>query len=182
MVRLADIKRDLPTWPDEVIEDWLLPLANRPDTGWPPPEPLGNHPWKYILGGRPLSWWKEVTWSLEEDGIQYKILASGTKQIVDDMINGHVNAVQNTYGRWPESKDRFLSAGRVPIGEWDLSQATCYYPPCRWAKRSRRQSSRHCALLSATCRRERGVKRDGVPLAAKQKIWVGRHVRGEVTN
>jgi hypothetical protein len=34
----ADIKRDLPLWPDEVIKLWLLYLANRSrgDTGCPP--------------------------------------------------------------------------------------------------------------------------------------------------
>ena len=44
-VSLADIKRYLPHWPDAVIELWLFYLANRSagDTGWPPPEPLGNH-------------------------------------------------------------------------------------------------------------------------------------------
>jgi hypothetical protein len=33
MVALADIKKDLPTWPDDVIEQWLLYLADRADTG-----------------------------------------------------------------------------------------------------------------------------------------------------
>jgi hypothetical protein len=44
MITLADIKKDLPAWPDDVIEQWLLYLARRDDTGWPPPEPLGDHP------------------------------------------------------------------------------------------------------------------------------------------
>ena len=49
MVTLADIKKDLPTWPDDVIEQWLLYLADREDTGWPPPNPLGDHSWAHIL-------------------------------------------------------------------------------------------------------------------------------------
>ena len=52
-VSLADIKNDLPHWPDEAIKLWLLYLANRSDTGWPPPGPLGLHPWAFILGFRP---------------------------------------------------------------------------------------------------------------------------------
>ena len=65
MVELADIKKDLPLWPDDVIEEWLLRLANRSDTGWPPPE-LGDHVWKNILGNKSLSWWRDVNWNLEE--------------------------------------------------------------------------------------------------------------------
>jgi hypothetical protein len=41
VIELADIKADLPNWPDEIITEWPLKIANRgPDTGWPPPEPL----------------------------------------------------------------------------------------------------------------------------------------------
>jgi hypothetical protein len=32
-VSLADIKNDLPSWPDGVISQWLFHLANRGDTG-----------------------------------------------------------------------------------------------------------------------------------------------------
>jgi len=48
MVELVAIKKDLPGWPDEVVTEWLLYLANREDTGWPPPEPLGGS-WAAIL-------------------------------------------------------------------------------------------------------------------------------------
>src|SRR5260370_30167802 len=65
MVSVADIKSDLPGWPNEVVEEWLDYFANEPDLGWPPPEPLGGHRWSCILGGRPLSWWKKVSWKTE---------------------------------------------------------------------------------------------------------------------
>lgn len=61
MVSVAEIKSDLPEWPDDVIEQWLHYFANEPDCGWPPPDPLGNHRWKGLLGGKPLSWWKNVS-------------------------------------------------------------------------------------------------------------------------
>jgi hypothetical protein len=64
-VTVADIKKDLPDWPDDVIEQWLHYFANEPDCGWPPPERLGTHRWKGLLGGKPLSWWKKVTWKKE---------------------------------------------------------------------------------------------------------------------
>jgi hypothetical protein len=62
MVTVVDIQKDLPDWPEGIIADWLLYFANEPDLKWPPPEPLGGHRWSLILGGRPLSWWKNVTW------------------------------------------------------------------------------------------------------------------------
>jgi hypothetical protein len=33
MFFLADIKKDLPEWPDGVIEQWLIYFANEPDCG-----------------------------------------------------------------------------------------------------------------------------------------------------
>jgi hypothetical protein len=61
MVELADIKKDLPGWPDEIVGEWLLYLANREDTGWPPPDPLAGS-WAAILGGRSVPWWQNVSW------------------------------------------------------------------------------------------------------------------------
>jgi hypothetical protein len=50
MVGTSDIQKDLSGWPDDVIDQWLLYFANEPDCGWSPPEPLGNHRWKALLG------------------------------------------------------------------------------------------------------------------------------------
>jgi hypothetical protein len=47
MVSVANIKKDLPAWPDEMIDLWLLFFEN--DLGWPPPD----HRWRRIPGGRP---------------------------------------------------------------------------------------------------------------------------------
>lgn len=66
MVSITDIQKDLPRWPEDVIEQWLLYFANEPECGWPPPEPLGDHRWGRLLGGRPLSWWKDVTWKKQK--------------------------------------------------------------------------------------------------------------------
>ena len=85
MVDLAAIKADLPHWPDDVIDQWLLKLANRgADTGWPPPKYLDRHAWRYILGGRPLSWWRNVAWELKGYDIELDVLSRTTKRIVSD--------------------------------------------------------------------------------------------------
>ena len=86
-VSLAAIKNDLPAWPDDVIKEWLLYLANRDDTGWPPPDPLGHHSWAFILGHRPLPWWREVTWKLEKTECSFAKLAPSTQAIVTKMLS-----------------------------------------------------------------------------------------------
>src|SRR5713101_4165738 len=86
MVSLADIKKDLPAWPDDVIEEWLLYLANREDTGWPPPDPMGGHPWALILGHRPIPWWRDVVWKLEKVDCSLAGLSESTKRIVMQML------------------------------------------------------------------------------------------------
>jgi hypothetical protein len=86
MVDVADIKKDLPTWPDDVIDQWLLYFANESDCKWPPPDPLGEHRWAGILGGRPLSWWKKVSWKKETVRCDVAKLSNKTRRIVNDMI------------------------------------------------------------------------------------------------
>jgi hypothetical protein len=84
VVELADVKNDLPDWPDEVLEEWLVYLANRDDTGWPPPAPLEGS-WAAILGGRPLSWWREVMWQKQSIDCSLNALAPKTHDIVTSM-------------------------------------------------------------------------------------------------
>jgi hypothetical protein len=86
MVSVADIKKDLPEWPDDVIEQWLLYFANEPDCGWPSPEPLGDHRWAGLLGGKPLSWWKQVTWKKVTTRCGLDDLASKAKADVSDIV------------------------------------------------------------------------------------------------
>jgi hypothetical protein len=85
MLAVVDIKKDLPNWPDDVIDQWLLYFANEPDCGWPPPDPLGNHRWSGILGGRPLSWWKEVTWKIETVDCSFAKLSDKSRAIATEL-------------------------------------------------------------------------------------------------
>ena len=85
-VSLADIKNNLPTWPDDVIEQWLYYFANEPDCGWPPPEPLGDRRGSRLLGGRPLSWWKDVTWEKEKVKCELASLSPKARADVADIV------------------------------------------------------------------------------------------------
>jgi hypothetical protein len=114
MVTLADIKNDLPDWPDNVIQQWLVHLANRSDTGWPPPNPLGQHPWTHILGHRSLPWWREVTWELKGIDCSFPSLAQATQKIVNEVL-ADVTGLRpdpNTKGRFDEAFDYILNNGK----------------------------------------------------------------------
>jgi hypothetical protein len=182
LVELADIKKDLPHWPDEIIEQWLLKLANRgPDTGWPPPEPLGNHAWKYILGGRPLSWWKAVSWKLESSDLTFDTLCAASKRIIRDMLDGHVNGRPNAISRIANSRIRFLTAGKYVSEHGTLPE-----PPLviRLTDGLSVLDGNHrvAALSFRRLASERIVNISGVAPEKTHKVWVASHPRGEVPN
>lgn len=83
---MQDIKKDLLNRPDEVVSGWLLGLANRSDTGWPPPADISDHAWGPILGWRPLAWWKNVTWKLDEQDLSYDAPCEGTQKTAVGML------------------------------------------------------------------------------------------------
>jgi hypothetical protein len=168
-VSLADIKSDLPHWPDEAIKLWLLDLANRSDTGWPPPDPLGLHPWAFILGFRPLSWWREVSWKREKTNCSFSNLCQGTKAIVTRMLAEKANGTIDE-----ETRNRFKKAA-----DYILINGGFREPPI-----AMRQCSLHsritafCALQEAPAEilEKRGLKRP----AQEQELWIGTHGREEV--
>ncbi|MFZ3359735.1 MAG: hypothetical protein WA177_13320 [Xanthobacteraceae bacterium] len=110
---MADIKENLPNWPVDVIDDWLLYFANEPECGWPPPEPLGNHRWAGILGDRPLSWWKDVTWAMESVRCDLDSLAPKSRSIAATMLaeigRGTADAV--TKRRYQQALQHILESG-----------------------------------------------------------------------
>jgi hypothetical protein len=116
MGAFADIKNDLPDWPDDVIDQWLLYLANREDTGWPPPNALGTHPWAFILGHRPISWWRDVSWNLESTDCSYEQLCTATKRIVDETIREVTSstATQSTTRRHRDAFHYILNNATFP--------------------------------------------------------------------
>ena len=174
---LADIKRDLRFWPDEVIKLWLLYLANRSrgDTGWPPPEPLGNHAWAAILGFRPLSWWREVTWKREKTDCGFSNLCQGTKTIVVRMLAQKANGTidEETGSRLKNATDYILKNGE--FRETPIAMRLAY--GLRILDGNHRITA-FCGLQDAPTEilETRGLKKP----AQEQELWIGTHNRGEV--
>jgi hypothetical protein len=174
-VSLADIKNDLPSWPDGVIGQWLFHLANRDDTGWPPPEPLGYHPWAFILGFRPLSWWREVTWKLEKTDCGFANLCQGTKAIAARMLVEKANGTidEETRTRFKRASDYILKNGRfqeAPIAV-RLADGLSILD-------GNHRITAFCGLqeVPAEILEKRGLRKP----AQEQELWIGTHSRGEV--
>ena len=176
MVSLADIKKDLPAWPDNVIKQCLVHLANRDSTGWPPPKPLGQHPWTYILGHRPLSWWKQVTWEQKSMDCSFSKLAKATRKIVNEVI-ADVNSATpdaNTKARYNNALHHILN------------HATFEQPLVAMALPGdglsvidgNHRISAFCSLQ--TMPPERFEKHKLQKPEPTQQVWVGTHARGEV--
>jgi hypothetical protein len=176
MVSLADIKKDLPAWPDSVIEQWLVHLANRDDTGWPPPEPLGQHPWTYVLGHRPLSWWQDVTWEQKPVDCSFAKLAKATQKIVNEVI-------ADVSGPAPDAntKARYNNAFHHILNHATFEEALVAMPLPGDGLSVIDGNHR----ISAFCGLQKMPPDSFTKLKLQkpepmQKVWVGTHARGEV--
>jgi hypothetical protein len=174
-VLLADIKSDLPLWPDEVIELWLFYLANRGDTGWPPPDPLDDRPWAAILGFRPLPWWREVTWKLERTVCNLSTLCHGTRAIAVRMLNEKADGTidDETRMRFSKANDYMLRNGGFkerPIA-MRLADGLSILD-------GNHRITAFCGLqeVPAELLEKRGLRKP----APEQELWIGTHSRGEV--
>jgi hypothetical protein len=174
MVSLADIKNDLPAWPDQVIDEWLLYLANRGDTGWPPPNPLGDHPWAFILGYRPIPWWREVTWKLEKIDCNFANLSQFTKSIVTQMLaeTNDETADEGTKRRFNDAFHYILNNAALPkpLITMRLADGLSIID-------GNHRIAAFCGLQKMPVEKfeRRGLQKP----APEQEVWIGTHTRGE---
>jgi hypothetical protein len=86
---LEALRADLPSFPDDVLIDWLLPYAK--SEGWPPQldtNGLVKGRWRYLLAGRPLAFYQGLRWSLETGRIAPKDLAKTEIPKIAGMVRG----------------------------------------------------------------------------------------------
>jgi hypothetical protein len=117
MVEVAEIVKTFSNWPAEVVDPWLLEFANDPDMAWPPKEPYGDHRWGRLLGQRPVSWWKDVSWVLEEVDCGISKLTPKTRTDIADIrqeISGGAPS-ETTKRRWDNIFRFVLNAGTFPV-------------------------------------------------------------------
>lgn len=97
MITLQDIKADLPFWPDDVIDQWLLNFANQPEMGWPPSIPMTGHRWHLLLT-HPVSWWKNVTWAKETRDCSFDKLSIDARKTMNSMYKALIDGESNGFG------------------------------------------------------------------------------------
>ena len=104
----SQIKSDLPDFPDEVIQTWLLPFAR--SVGWPP-APFSR--WDRILIHRPLSFWRTVEWEKRRVSLNGLSLEARSLGQIQGLLDANVRGVRNIYAEQiPNTSDRFRSIVR----------------------------------------------------------------------
>lgn len=96
MVTLDDIKKDFADGPDDVIDQWLLKLANQTGMGWPPPDPINGHRWELLLTN-PISW-KDVTWMQETRDCSFDKLSIDGRKTMNSMYKALIEGEDNGFG------------------------------------------------------------------------------------
>jgi hypothetical protein len=172
-VSVADIKNDLPGWPDEVVREWLHWFAN--DICWPPPDPLGDHRWSAILGGRPLSWWKKVSWKKEIVKCTQAKLSDKSRAIVNTMIAEINNRTADTatQRRFKSAMDYILDNGVFPGAMVAMNVPS----GLTILDGSHRMGAFCGAQLMPDAAFERLRKKRP---SLDQAVWIGTHAAGEV--
>ena len=104
----TQIIKDLPNFPVDVVEQFLLPYAE--DFGWPPgkrEDDLNNN-WKYILRKNDLIYWREVKWNKKTLKLSPHNLLPKDIEIVVNLMQANVQGKTTLFSlAMPKSKERF---------------------------------------------------------------------------
>lgn len=123
------IKADLPNFPDEVVQTWLLRAAQH--SGWPP-APFSR--WDKILLHRSLSFWRTVTWERRRVPVNAFTLDRESLGNIRGLLEANVAGARNVYAQQiSDTKQRFnrilqylQQHGRLPIPPVLLSNGYQY--------------------------------------------------------
>ena len=107
------IKSDLPNFPDQVVETWLLPLADT-GYGWPPIQTA--------LLRKSLDYWKKTKWNLGEFSFEFTEMDSGSQISINGLIEANFLGKLNAFSNIIDSQDRLkymckyiLNHGTFPV-------------------------------------------------------------------
>ncbi len=99
---------DLPNFPEDVVEQFLLPYAE--ELGWPPGK-CENDPsnrWKYILRLNDLTYWRQLKWNKKTlKLLPHKLLPKDIETVVDLMRSNVLEQTTLLSITMPDSKERF---------------------------------------------------------------------------
>lgn len=89
-----------PNFPDDIIDQWLLPYATK--RGWPPQEVNGvlHGDWRYLLGtSTNLAYWKNIKWRFESVDLQINDLDNSSKDSVLQIISTAIFDIDTVMSR-----------------------------------------------------------------------------------
>lgn len=104
MALFENIKKDLPNFPDKIIQNWLLPIAN--DYGWPPE----NQKWEGILLFKTVEFWQIKKWEKQYINLNKIIFSQDTNDILSGLYNVYIFDQDNSYSNIENGKLRFKNA------------------------------------------------------------------------
>jgi hypothetical protein len=177
VIALADIKADLPGWPDDVIDQWLLKFANQTGMGWPPPDPMTGHRWELLLT-HPISWWKDVTWTQETRDCSFDKLSIDARKTMNSMYKALIEGEDNGFGG-DDSPARFQRQLRILASTGKFERPPMLFPIASGLSPldgNHRIFAHHIALqMSDEDLAKYKVQRP----AASQSVWIATHKNGE---
>lgn len=100
------IKSDLSNFPNEIIEDWILPSAKR--HGWPP----SGGSWGVIFLDKDIHFWQQTSWKQIDIDLTEALFSPSTIRVIDGMVAAFGMGEENTYKTvlGAEGKARYLNA------------------------------------------------------------------------
>jgi len=180
MASAEEIKELLPNWPEDVIEQWLVPHSEREELGWPPPDNIQESGWYYVLSEKNLDWWGEVEWRQLNLIINFQEVSETDRHIADQLLRFVIRDEQNNYSNLGNSKIRVGNVLRYLKENGGLPKppiAVMHESGLRFIDGSHRIS----ALLFYQS--ESSIAMEGEnysPPDEVHAVWVGTHRSGEV--
>lgn len=136
-----------------------------------------RHRWGRLLGQRPLSWWKDVAWSLEKTDCGFAGLTPKAQADITDIRNEIAggNPGAGTKRRWDNIFRHVLNAGTFPVAPVIIRRPEGLSPI---------DGTHRLAVFTAlqTMPAEKFVALGLEKPAVEQDVWIGAHKDGELPN
>lgn len=176
MTTLQDIKKDLPDWPDDVIDQWLLKFANQEGMSWPPPDPLIGR-WKLLIT-HPLSWWKDVTWTKEKRDCGFDNLSIGGRKTMNSMYKALILGEDNGFGG-DDSKARFARQLGILLKTGEFERPPVLFPIASGLSPLDGNHRIYAHVYAMSVSDEELAANNFARPAASQTVWIASHKDGE---
>jgi len=99
---------DLSRFPEDVYQQWISVYVN--SEGWPPKIGEDGKPtdrWRYLLSGKPVSWWFEGEWEKHKRHLTINELSPGSRNTLTKMALSYLTGSVNEYSASiPDMKER----------------------------------------------------------------------------